>query len=144
MLVASVERLLPDGVGLIDVVFMWRRSAAVYLWASAAAVVALVVMAALQYGSTTTRLALALAVALTAAVVTTDSRLVAHTDAEPYVFQAGRVRQVARRLIGPLPADAELRVVGSNLVLTDWMVGGERFSVPKGFQSAMTRLADER
>jgi len=139
-----VQRLLPADVALIDVVFMWRRSAAMYLWASAAAAVAVAVAALLDYGSVTVRLALAAAAALAAAVVTTDSRVLAHTDDGPYSLVAGRVRQVATRLVGPLPDDSVLEVVGSNLVLTDWMVGAERFSVPRNFQAAMTRLAGER
>ncbi|MFK8026394.1 MAG: hypothetical protein AB8G26_20740 [Ilumatobacter sp.] len=144
VLVSSVQRLLPTEVTLIDVVFMWRRSGAMYVWAAGAAALAVLVTTIFDYGSGTARLALALAAALAAAVVTTESRVLAHTDAGPYSFVAGRVRQVATRLIGPLPDDAELAVVGSNLVLTDWVVGTERFSVPRTFQAAMTRLAAER
>ncbi len=140
----SVHRLLPAEVALIDVVFMWRRSGAMYVWASAAAAVAVGVTTVLDYGSVTTRLALAVAAALAATIVTTDSRVLAHTDSGPYAFSAGRVRQVATRLLGPLPKESPLEVVGSNLVLTDWLVGAERFSVPRNFQAAMTRLAAER
>ena len=144
VLVNSVRRLLPADVVVVDVVFMWRRSGAMYVWAAGFATLAMVAATLADYGSVATRIALAVAAALTAAIVTTDSRVLAQTDSGPFAFVAGRVRQVATQLIGPLPHDAALEVVGSNLVLTDWMVGPERFSVPRSHQAAMTRLAAER
>jgi len=139
-----VQRLLPDGVELVDVVFMWRRSASTYLWSSVGAGVVVGVLSAAGYGSMATRLMLALAVGLAVSIVATDSRVLAHTNAEPYVFAAGRVRQIAVQLLGPLAPDDVIQVVGTNLVVTEWLVGTERFSVPRNFQASMTRLAAER
>ena len=138
----SVRRLLPDDVGLIDVVFMWRRSALVPLWAALAAVGIFLVTGLFFDGSPSARAGIALAAGVIVSVVATDNRVLAHTSNGADLFMAGRVRQVAVRSIGPLPADATIELVGSNLVLTDWMVDGERYSVPKRSQAAMTALAD--
>ena len=140
VLVNSVRRLLPDDVDLIDVVFMWRRSALVPLWAALAAVGLFFVTSVFAGGSAS--VGVALAGAIIVSVVSTENRVLAHTSRGADLFEAGRVRQVAVLSMGPLPADATVDLVGSNLVLTDWMVNGERYSVPKSSQAAMTALAD--
>jgi hypothetical protein len=143
VLVNSVRRLLPDDVDLVDVVFMWRRHRWMLGWAISAAAVVFGVALIAGYGSVQARIGVAVAVGLVIAVVTTDYRVLAHTTGAPHLFQASRIRQVATALVGPLEPDATIELVGSNLVLTDWVVDGERFTVPKNSQAAMTRLADE-
>lgn len=57
------------------------------------------------------------------------------------LLRASRVRQVAFEMIERLPASTPVELVGNNLVLTDWMVGERRYTVPKSSQSAMARIA---
>ncbi|MEM8747071.1 MAG: hypothetical protein AAGF91_10245 [Actinomycetota bacterium] len=143
VLLRSVARLLPDAV-VRDAVFMWRRTP----WMIGAVVVAVAVALAgltlAGYGSASTRVMISLAAGLIVAVVGTDQRVLADTDGGPIMMRGGRVRQVATRVIGPLDPGDEIEMVSSNFVLTDWVVAGERFTVPKRSQRAMTALADGR
>ncbi|NND73526.1 MAG: hypothetical protein HKN44_00820 [Ilumatobacter sp.] len=141
-LVSSVRRLLPDHERLVDVVFMWRHRPAMIAVASAGVVVAYVSASLAGIGSVGSHVGLGLAVGLVFSVLWTDYRVLALTDAPRRVlFRAGRVRQVAVEALGDVPPAAEIVAVGSNLFLTEWIVDGERYTVPKRSQAAMARLA---
>ena len=141
VLVRSVQRLLPGGTQLIDVVFMWRRRSWMLGGALAAGAVTLAGLTLLDYGSPSSRTMLALAAALIAAVLGTDNRVLASTSDGIVMFEASRIRQVAVRLSAPVPGGTPIEMISSNLVLTEWRVGGERFTVPKRSQQAMSAIA---
>ncbi|MEL6891203.1 MAG: hypothetical protein AAFP84_06385 [Actinomycetota bacterium] len=141
VLLRSVQRLLPDGVTLHDAVFMWRRAP----WMVGAVVVAVAVALAATtlagYGSAGGRIMLSLAIGMIVAVLGTENRVLASTDRGLQLFRASRIRQVAVELLQPLDPDVSIEMVSSNLVLTDWSVDGDRFTVPKRSQEAMTAMA---
>jgi hypothetical protein len=121
---------------------MWRHRPWMIAWASLAAAVPFVALSLLGFGSMSSRVGVVLAVALLTTVAATDYRVVAQTvGPRNYLFRASRIRQVAVELLGDLSPNAEMEVVSTNLVLTDWLVDGERYTVPKSSQAAMSRLA---
>jgi len=88
------------------------------------------------------RVALGLAGAAVAAAATTDYRILASTSSGLVMLQSSRIRQVARKLVSRPGTDIEIEPVGQNLVMTDWLVDGDRYTVMKRFQLAMTAIAE--
>lgn len=141
-LVSSVQRLLRDDERLVEVAFMWRHRPGLVASASVTAAAAYGATWALSFGSSGTRVGFALALALLVSVARTDYRVLALTTAPRFVlYRASRVRQVAVAEIEQFMPPLVIDLQGTNLVLTEWLVGGEMFTVPKSSQAAMTRLA---
>lgn len=142
LLVASVRRLLADDERPVEVVYLWRHRAAMVPVVVAAAVATYVILAMVEFGSVGSRVGVSMAVGLVASVLWTDHRVLASTTAPRLVlFRAGRVRQVAVEPLREMSPTTEIVAVGSNLLLTEWLVDGERYTVPKRSQGAMTRVA---
>ena len=87
------------------------------------------------------RIGLALAAAATAAMATTEYRVLALTSDGLVLLRSSRVRQKAGAIIGRLPASTRVEPVGSNLVITDWSVGDTVYSVMKRHQAAMVAIS---
>lgn len=87
------------------------------------------------------QIAIGLAGVAVAGMATTDQRILASTDTDLVMMQSSRVRQSARSVIERLPLDTPIKVVSDNLVISDWDVGGQRFSMMKRSQRAMTAIA---
>ena len=77
-------------------------------------------------------------------MATTDQRILVQTDDELVMLRSSRIRQYARAVVGPVPDDASIEVVSDNLVISDWMIGDQRFSMMKRAQRSMTHIATNR
>lgn len=140
VLVRSVQRLVP-GAAVIDVAYMWVRHRSALLYA-VGAFVALVVVAALAgFDQWPSRIGIGIAGAAVATSATTDYRVLAHTDRGLVLLVGGRVRQIARRVIRDLPADAEIEIVRDTMLTTDWTIDGIEYTVPKSSQRAVERMS---
>jgi len=137
----SVERQLPTGARVDAAVFMWRREAWMIAGTLAGVAAMLAGLTLVDYGTVGTRVMIALAVGLIVAAAATENRVLAQTDEQLVMFRAGRFRQVAVDVIGPV-SPSSIEMTSSNLVLTDWLVDGRSYTVPKRSQDAMTQMAD--
>jgi len=141
VLYESVRQLLDADERIDHVVYMSKRHRLMVPYVLAAfaglGIVAFVVGIEQWSG----RIGLGLAGAAVAAAATTDYRILASTSSGLVLFQSSRIRQFARKLLRRLDVDVEIAAVGGNLVMTDWLVDGDRYSVMKRFQQAMTAIA---
>ena len=87
------------------------------------------------------RVGLGLAGAATAAMATTDYRVLTLTTGGLFLLRSSRVRQKAVEVIDRFPAATPVEPVGSNLVITDWSVGDGVYSVMKRHQAAMVAIS---
>lgn len=137
----SVRAQLPDTDRILHLVHMWSRHRWLLPYAALAfggmLIVALLVGVE-QWGG---RIGLALAAAATAAMATTEYRVLALTSDGLVLLRSSRVRQKAVAIIGRLPASTRVEPVGSNLVITDWSVGDTVYSVMKRHQAAMVAIS---
>jgi len=138
----SVRRHLDAGERVDHLVHMSKRHRLMVPFVGAAFVGLLIVALVVGVEQWSGRIALGLAGAAVAAAATTDYRILVATASGLVMLQSSRIRQVATRLIGPLPADVAIEPVGQNLVMTDWLIDDDRYTVMKRFQSAMTAIAD--
>lgn len=141
ILIRSVQQLLAPGARVGDLALMWRRSAGGLLVAVGAGIGLFVLLALTGVGSPTTRVVAALASMLFTATASTQYEVLVETDSGIRRFRAGRFRQIAVSEIGVLEDDAVLEPLSSNLLISDWSVDGQRYSVARRHQRAMTRLA---
>lgn len=70
-----------------------------------------------------------------------DYRVLVGTDDEIVMMHGGRLRQVATSVVGRVSSDVAIEPVGNNLVMTQWQIGDEHYSVMKRFQSDMVAIA---
>ena len=139
---ASVLRVLGD-VEVLDVAYMWRR----HRWSIPAGAVAGAVcgvLATLVGWSAASAVAIGLAALAVAVGAGTEYRVLAVTDRGLVLMKGGRVRQVARPPADWLPDGIRVERVANNLVVSDWMVGGDRFSVMRRHESTMSAIAASR
>jgi len=133
-------RGLLDGEEILDVAYMWRR----HRWAIPAGLVVggAVALLAMIFGfSTATGIgvgAAALAVLVSAA---TEYSVLAMTSRGLALMGGGRIRQVARPPVEWLPADTPVEKLVNNLVVSDWRVGDQRFSVLRRYESTMSAIS---
>lgn len=140
----SVMNLLDPGEAVGEAAFMWARHRAGYAIALGAWVVFTLVAVAAGFDEWPTRVVIGLAGGAVALTLTTDYRVLASTTNGLVLLDAGRVRQVARRLRRRLPPDTSIRLVRDTLITTDWEVDGVEYTVPKGSQRAMEVIAAQR
>ncbi len=137
----SVNGLLADEEHIRAVVHMWQRHRLLLPYALAAFVAVLAVAIAAGINSWSSRLGLGLAAAAIASMALTEYRILAHTTSGLVLLRSSRVRQRATELVKRLPDSTHIAPVSSNLVITDWTVGSETFSVMKRYQSAMVAIS---
>lgn len=140
----SVMNLLPPGESVGEAAFMWARHRAGYAIALGAWAAFTVLAIAAGFEEWPTRLVIGLAGGAVTLTAMTDYRVLASTTNGLVLLDAGRVRQVARRLRRRLPPDASIRLVRDTLITTDWEVDGVEYTVPKGSQRAMETIAAQR
>lgn len=140
----SVTRLLAPGERLVEAAFMWCRRDRGYLVALVAGIGLVAVAAVAGFEQWTVRLVIGLAGASIALTAMTDYRVLALTDQGLVLCHAARLRQVARRIARRLPEGTEVAIVRDTLITTDWRVDGNEYTVPKGSQRAMERIAATR
>ncbi|MFW2383445.1 MAG: hypothetical protein ACN4GZ_16950, partial [Acidimicrobiales bacterium] len=57
------------------------------------------------------------------------------------LLEGGKLRQVAKRRIRTLDPGVVVEIQRDTLITTDWKVGDYEYTVPKGSQKAMERIA---
>lgn len=138
----SVRRHLDDGERIEHLVYLSKRHRLMipFVLAAFLGLMAVAFVAGVEQWSG--RIGLGLAGAAVAAAATTEYRVLASTSKGLVMFQSSRIRQMARKLLGRLDPDVEIEAVGQNLVMTDWLIDGDRYTVMKRFQQAMTAIAE--
>ena len=121
---------------------MWTRHRLIVPYAAFAFAVLLIVGIATGIEQWSGRFGLAVAGAALAAMATTEYRVLALTASGLVLLRSSRIRQRATALIERLPASVEVRPIGSNLVITDWSVDSNVYSVMKRHQSAMVAISE--
>lgn len=139
---SSVRSLLPKDEQLIALVHMWSRHRLMFPFLAAAFVGLLVVTIVAGFEGWSSRIGLALAGAAVASMATTEYRVLAHTGRGLVLLRSSRVRQKATEVIDYLPDDTQVEPVGTNLVITDWRVGDQTYSVMRRHQSSMVAISN--
>ena len=137
----SVRAALPPNERIMHVAHMWSRHRFMLPYAAVAfaAMVAFAIAVGVeQWGG---RVGLGLAAAAVAAMAATEYRVLVLTTEGLVLFRSGKTRQKATELLERLPKSANVRPVGSNLVITDWSVGEKVYSVMKRHQNAMVAIS---
>lgn len=137
----SVRRLLDDGESVVHVAVMWRRHPWSLMFSMGAFVVMFGVAVLAGVAEVGSQVAIGLAGLAVAAMATTDQRILALTDRGLVMMQSSRIRQKAVGIIDRPPSDTRIEIVSDNLVISDWMVGDQRFSMMKRAQREMTAMA---
>ncbi len=137
----SVRRVLGTDEEVLDVAYLFRRHRLFVPFAVAAAAIGGGGAVLAGFTSAASIVAVALAAVAVAASAVTDYRVLAATDDGLVLMKAGRVRQVATSLIARLPASTTVERVANNLVISEWRVGPERFSVLRRYESTMAAIA---
>lgn len=141
ILLRSVERLLEPGEKLEDAAFMWARHRLGYAYAAGSFVALVIVAIAAGFEPWPSRVVIGIAGGALALTATTNYRVLASTTNNLVILEAGRLRQVARSVKRRLPREAAITIVRDTLITTDWLVDGVEYTVPKGYQRAMERIA---
>ena len=141
VLFRSVVRVLGTEVRVREAAYVWKRHKWMVPYAATvfAAVVLLAPIAGIE--DWPARIAIGAAAVAMAVTATTDYSVVAQTADGLALFKASKIRQVATELREHLPDDVELTPVGGTLLAADWQVGQRVFTVPRGSEQAMSRMA---
>jgi hypothetical protein len=144
VLFRSVSRVLGDQVIVREAAYVWQRHKWMVHYGAAvfAAVALLAPIGGIE--DWPTRIAIGAAAVAVAVTATTDYLVVAQTDEGLALFKASKIRQIATELKEHLPADVEMAPVGGTLLATDWQVGKHRYTVPRGSDQAMQRMAETK
>ena len=140
-LVGSGEGLLGPGGRVVAAAVMGRRHRLVVPYTAAVSVAFVFLAGAAGVQVWTGRFGLGAAGAVIAATATTDYSVLVRTSRGRFLCRAGRVRQVATRIVERLPAGVVVTRIGGNLVTGEWEVGDRRYSVPRRHEHAMDRIA---
>ncbi len=136
----SVRRVLDTDEPILDVAYMWRRHRWMVPYALVAAGVCAVGAALVGFGGPSS-VAIAVAAAAVAASALTEYRVLAITERGLVLMTGGRIRQVATGLIARLPETVTVERIANNLVISEWRVGDERYSVLRRFDATMAAIA---
>ncbi|MGI9605786.1 MAG: hypothetical protein ACR2P0_06570 [Acidimicrobiales bacterium] len=140
-LLNSVRKHLPADERVVRVVHMWTRHRLLIPYAIAAFVAMLAVASVVGVPQWSGRVGIGLAGSAIAAMATTEYRVLAESANGLFLLRSSRIRQTATALDRKLGSDAEIELVGNNLVITEWLVDGTRYSVMKRFQADMVALS---
>jgi hypothetical protein len=141
VLLRSIQGFLEPGERLYDAAFMWSRHRLAYAYAVGAFAGMLVVVTIAGFQQWPSRLAIAMVGGAVAITATTMYRVLASTSSGLVLLEGGRLRQVAKRRIRKLEPGAQVEIQRDTMITTDWRVGGTEYTVPKGSQRAMERIA---
>lgn len=141
ILMRSVAQVLGGNVRVDEAAYVWTR----HRWTvpfSASVFVGIVVLAPIGgVIDWPARIALGLAGVAVAVLATTDYRVVAQTENGFAIFEASRIRQVAKALEKPLGGDPVIEPIGGTIIYTDWRIGEASYTAPRSSQKAMERMA---
>ncbi len=141
ILLRSVQPFVEPGERVYDAAFMWTRHRLAYPYAAAAFVGSLAVAIAAGFEQWPSRLAVAVLGAAVAITATTMYRVLAHTSDGLVLLEGGKIRQVAKRLLKRLDGSAKITMTRDTLITTDWLIDEVEYTVPKGSQKAIERIA---
>jgi len=141
ILLKSVRRLLDADESVVHVATMWRRHHWGLVFSLGAFVVLFVVAVVAGVTPLGSQIAIGLAGLAVASLATNDQRILVQTDRGLVMMQSSRIRQKAIKVIGRLAPDTPIEIVSDNLVISDWIVGDQRFSMMKRSQRSMTAIA---
>lgn len=136
-----MEKLLEDGESLADVVIMWSRHRWFVPYAAMAGIIVFVLTSALEVEGTVNRLALAGCAVAVASMSTTNYWVLAKTTNGFALCRSSRIRQRATSLVRRLDPGAEMRMVGSTVITSDWRIEGDEYTMSKRWEATMRALA---
>lgn len=141
ILYSSVRNQLPEGELIVQIAHMWTSNRWALPYGLAAFVGCFVVAFVVGVDQWSGRIVIGLAGAAVAAMATTEYRVLVLTREGLVLMGSSRIRQRATNLIRRLPASVSVEPVGSNLVITEWSVDGQVYSVMKRHQAAMLAIS---
>lgn len=146
VLYRSVRRLLREDEQIEHLVYLWSRHRWMVPYCVAAGVALFLVAWFSGIEQLGGRLAIGLGGIAVAALASSDYRVLVQSSSargprQLTMLRASRFRQVAKGVIGQLAPDVKIAIVGTTLVMTEWMIDGRQYSVMRRFQSAMTAIA---
>lgn len=141
ILLRSVARLLKEGEPLVDAAYMWRRHPHMLWYGGAAFALLVAVAAAVGWQEWPARVGFGAAGGAVAVYSTTEYRVLARTSERLVLFQASRIRQVARSVIDYYPAATPIEMVDGNMLATSWSFSGVSYTVPKSSERSIRLIA---
>lgn len=138
----SVRALVPVEERIVEMAHMWSRHRLMvpYVIAAFVAMFALAFLIGInQWGG---RIGLGFAGGAVAAMAATEYRVLVLTSEGLILLRSSKIRQKATGLIERLGRSTKIEAVGSNLVITDWSVGGRVYSVMKRHQNSMVSISE--
>ncbi len=79
-------------------------------------------------------------VAVAVAAISRRYRILTLTDHGFVLLESSSLRQVAREVVGDLPADVDVRKIGGNLITSEWSVDGETYTVTKRAEKELEQM----
>jgi hypothetical protein len=79
-----------------------------------------------------------------AGMATTNYSVLAKTTSGLMLCRSSRVRQYAKSMIGRLPDDTPLTMVGSTVISSDWEIDGVIYSMTKRWEATMREMSMKR
>jgi len=106
------------------------------------AVALFVVAIAVGFETWPQRAAIGVAGATVAIVATTEYRILALTSKGLVLLRSSRIRRRATEVIERLDDSVVIEAVGTNLLVTEYAVGGSRYFVSRRYQQDMNAIID--
>jgi hypothetical protein len=131
VLLGSVQRLLPNGETALGAVVLRTVTGWALLAAVSSGVLVFATVAALLDTDRPPRVVWSVLVAVAVGALLTRYRVVALTERGFVLFAGSPIRNVATRLMAPLPDSDRPEKLGGNLATSDWSIGGEIYTVSK-------------
>lgn len=142
VLYRSIRSLLPDDEMIVAHVHMWRRHRLMVPYVIVAFFGVLAVTLTVGFEEWSSRIGLALGAAALAGMSTTEYRVLVLTTSDLVLMGSSRIRQVATEVVDRLPSTITIKPVGTNLIITDWAVGDQTYSVMRRYQAAMVAISE--
>lgn len=106
------------------------------------AVALLIVAIAVGFETWPQRIAIGFAGGTIGIAATTDYRILARTSKGLVLLRSSRIRRRATALIKRLDSSTVVQPVGSNLLITEYLVGSRRYFVSRRYQQDMNAIID--
>ena len=146
ILLRSVQRLLDadrteHGEKVHAAVMLSTRHRWFLPYAVAAGLALFAVASVSGIDSMLNRVVLAGCGAAIAGMATTNHSVLAETSKGFVLCRSSRIRQHANAILGHLPADTPITMVGSTVITSDWNVDGVIYTMTKRWESTMRQLS---
>ncbi len=136
-----MQGFLDQGERIKHKVHMWSRHRLAIPYMLGVGLAAAALSALLGVEEWGSRIGLGIAAAMVAAAFSTEYRILVLTTSGLVMLRSSKFRQKATALVGRLGGETVIKPISSNLVITDWQVGDDRFSVMKRFQAEMVAIS---